>query len=68
MTSREMLLGLARLYEDRGEPIPLDLLAEADRLGLSLTLFGQPASHIDANSHQGDLDNGTSKQQEETDL
>ena len=60
MTSREMLLGLARLYQERGEPIPVDMMAEADRLGLALTLFGQPNSN--ANSHQGDKDNGTSEE------
>ena len=63
MTSREMLLGLARLYQQRGEPIPIDMLAEADRLGLSLSYFGQP--HNNANLHQGDIDHGKS---EETDL
>ena len=42
MSSHEWLLGLARLHQQRGEPIPVDVLAEADRLGLSLTLFDQP--------------------------
>ena len=55
MTSREWLLGLARLYQQRGEPIPVDMLAEADRLGLSLTLFDQPNN---AQLHQGEFDNG----------
>lgn len=63
MTSREWLLGLARLHQQRGEPIPVDMLAEADRLGLSLTLFDQPNN---ANEHQGDYDNG--KHEEETDF
>jgi hypothetical protein len=63
MTSREWLLGLARLHQQRGEPIPVDMLAEADRLGLSLTLFDQPNN---AQLHQGEFDNGTNK--EETDF
>ena len=28
----------------RGEPIPLDVLAEADKLGLSIADFGEPVS------------------------
>ena len=63
MTSREWLLGLARLHQQRGEPIPVDMLAEADRLGLSLTLFDQPKN---AQLHQGEFDNGTIT--EETDF
>ena len=42
MTSRETLLGMAKLYQQRGEPIPLHILVEADSLGLSLSLFGLP--------------------------
>lgn len=38
----ERLLGLAQLYRQRGDPIPLDLLAQADQLGLSLDLLGEP--------------------------
>jgi hypothetical protein len=38
----ERLLGLAQLYRQRGDPIPLDLLAQADQLGLSLELLGEP--------------------------
>lgn len=70
MTSREMLLGRARLYQERGEPIPVDMMAEAERLGLSLSLFGQPTNteQIDAKSHQGDWINGNSKLEKETDL
>ena len=37
MTSRETLLGMAKLYQQRGEPIPLHIL-----VGLSLSLFGLP--------------------------
>lgn len=63
MSSHEWLLGLARLYQQRGDPIPIDVLAEADKLGLSLTLFDQPKN---ANEHQGEFDNGND--QEETDF
>ena len=42
MTIREKLLGIGQAYLQRGEPIPLDLLAEADKWGLSLSDFGQP--------------------------
>lgn len=42
MNPREKILGMGKLYLMRGEPIPLDLLAEAERLGLSLIMFEQP--------------------------
>jgi hypothetical protein len=42
MDPRERLLGIGKLHILRGEPIPLDVLAEADELGLSLTDFDQP--------------------------
>jgi len=48
MHPHERLLGMARLLQMRGEPIPLDMLAEAERLGLSLSLFDEPKpSHDD---------------------
>ena len=50
MDPRERLLGMGKMYLKRGEPIPLDLLAEADELGLSLIEFGLP----DNNSDEGD--------------
>jgi len=55
MTSREMLVGMAKLYQQRGEPIPTDMLAEADRLGLSLQIFNEPTHHI---NDEGEIDNG----------
>jgi len=60
----ERLLGLAQLYRQRGDPIPLDLLAQADQLGLSLELLGEPtftATEQGVYSHNG-------KHEEETDL
>lgn len=50
MTTVEHLLGVAKLYQERGEPIPLDILVEADSLGLSMSLFGLP--------HNTNLDEG----------
>jgi hypothetical protein len=59
MHPRERLLGMARLLQIRGEPIPLDMLAEAERLGLSLQLFDEPTtSQNDANLQEGDILNG----------
>jgi hypothetical protein len=54
---REYLLGKAKLLLQRGEPIPLDMLAEAEQLGLVLdTLEDQQHN---ANSQEGDILNGT---------
>jgi len=59
MHPHERLLGMARLLQMRGEPIPLDMLAEADRLGLSLQLFDEPSTtQNDANLQEGDILNG----------
>lgn len=44
MHPRERILGIGKLYLSRGEPIPLDVLAEAERLGLVLKDFGQPTT------------------------
>lgn len=60
----EELLGLAQIYRQRGDPIPLDLLAQADQLGLSLEYLGEPtfkATEKGDYSHNG-------KHEEETDL
>jgi len=57
MHPRERLLGLAQLYRQRGEPVPLDILVEAEQLGLSLQVFDEPIQP-NANMHQGDFDNG----------
>lgn len=46
MTSREMLLGMAKLHQQRGERIPADMLAEAERLGLSLMIFNEPTNQV----------------------
>mgnify|MGYP004316155657 FL=1 len=51
MNPREKLLGMAKLLQQRGEPIPTDMLAQADELGLSLVRFDQPAKHLD---HEGE--------------
>jgi hypothetical protein len=60
MDPRERILGIGKLHVLRGEPIPLDVLAEADRLGLSLTDFDQPkTSQID---HEGDSKHGCNEE------
>ena len=56
MHPRERLLGMARLLRMRGEPIPLDMMVEAEQLGLSLTEFDQPKTN-QANM-EGDLIHG----------
>jgi hypothetical protein len=56
MHPRERLMGMARRLQMRGEPIPLDMLAEAERLGLSLSLFNEPTHNID-NNDEGDNNN-----------
>jgi hypothetical protein len=42
MNAREKLLGIGKLHLMRGEPIPLDILVQADELGLSIEDFGEP--------------------------
>ena len=64
MHPRERLLGVAQLYRQRGQPVPLDVLVEAEQLGLSLQIFDEPTHH-NANSHEGEIHNGN---QEETDF
>lgn len=44
MDPKERLLGLAAIYRERGEPIPIDVLSEADQYGLSLEEFDQPVN------------------------
>lgn len=44
MHLREHVLGLARLHQLRGEPVPLDLLAAADSLGILLSELDQPTN------------------------
>lgn len=44
MHLRERVLGLARLHRLRGEPVPADLLAEADSLGILLSELDQPTN------------------------
>lgn len=56
MHPRERLLGMARLLKQRGEPIPLDMMVEAEQLGLSLKEFDQP-EHKQA--MEGEISHGT---------
>jgi len=49
MHPRERILEMGKLCLERGEPIPLDLLAEAETWGLMLTDFDQPTP-----SHEGE--------------
>ena len=44
MNPRERLLGMGKLYLKRGEPIPLDILVEAESYGLMLEDFGEPTN------------------------
>ena len=61
MDPRERILGIGKLHVLRGEPIPLDVLAEADRLGLSLLDFDQP--HFPEIDHEkGDELHGISEE------
>ncbi len=56
MHPRERVLGMARFYRKRGQPIPLDLLAEASEMGLILTEFDQPK--VENTDHEGDNKHG----------
>jgi len=42
MHPKERVLELARLCEMQGRAVPVDLLAEADELGIQLTALDQP--------------------------
>jgi|DEB0MinimDraft_10_1074344.scaffolds.fasta_scaffold150049_2 hypothetical protein len=54
LNPREKLLGMGKRFLERGEPIPIDLLAEAERYGLLLEDFGEPRNYIFNN--QGEID------------
>lgn len=56
MHPRERLLEMGKLYLNRGEPIPVDVLAEAEEWGILLSDFDQPDNNI---SHQGDDNYGS---------
>jgi len=56
MNQRERLLGIGKLHLLRGEPIPLDILVQADELGLSIEDFGEPS--ITTQDHEGDTTHG----------
>jgi len=43
---KERLLGIGKMYLKRGEPIPINLLAEAEEHGLSLAEFGLPTNAV----------------------
>lgn len=55
MTTEERLLGIARQLQIRGEPIPADILAEAERYGLSLSIFNEPTNKV---NEEGEVVNG----------
>ena len=44
MHPRERVLGLARLAVLQGEPIPVDVIAEAESLGIYASALGQPST------------------------
>lgn len=52
MDPRERVLGMGKLYLMRGQPIPLDLLVEAEELGLSVVEFGLPENY---NPDEGEM-------------
>lgn len=54
MNPREKLLGIGKLHLMRGEPIPLDILVQADQLGLSVEDFGEPELEETTSDHEGD--------------
>jgi hypothetical protein len=54
MHPRERILEMGKLCLERGEPIPVDLLAEAETWGLMLSDFDQPTF-----SHLGDDNYGS---------
>tara|TARA_A100001011_G_C14283603_1_gene832635 strand:- start:492 stop:677 length:186 start_codon:yes stop_codon:yes gene_type:complete len=56
MHPREKLLGKVKLYQQRGLPIPLILLAQADELGVDLEILDEPKI-----TTEGEFDNGKSK-------
>ena len=56
MHPRERVLGMARFYKERGQPIPLDLIAEADELGLIISELEQPI--VETQDHEGDNKHG----------
>jgi len=55
MTTKERLLGIARQLQLRGEPIPADILAEAERYGLELSIFNEPTNKV---NDEGEILNG----------
>jgi len=57
MKSRERLLGIAAVFRKRGQPIPIDILAEAERQGLMLEDLEEPKQRGD-NCPEGDNHNG----------
>ena len=56
MHPREYLLGKAKLLLKRGEPIPLDMLAQAEELGLVLDSLED--NEQNANYQEGEFLNG----------
>jgi len=56
MHPRERVLGMARHFIKRGLPIPVDLIAEADELGLIITQLDQPK--VETPDHEGDTTHG----------
>ena len=56
MHPREKVLGKAKLLLEKGQPIPVDLLAQADELGIDLTVLQEPNIIT-----EGEFDNGKSK-------
>ena len=44
MHPRERVLGLARLAVMQGEPIPVDVIAQAEALGIYASTLGQPST------------------------
>lgn len=47
MHPREKVLEQARLYHLKGEPLPVDLLAHADALGILISSLAPPPKNVD---------------------
>ena len=45
MDEIEAVLGIAMTLKERGEPLPLDLLARTDALGIDVAHLDQPKPH-----------------------
>ncbi len=63
MNEREKVLQMALILMKHGEPLPIDLLARAEQLGIEVTDLEQPNNQnntqSDATFQEGEILNGT---------